>query len=130
MDETDSSAEANGFAVNAEHTFGNWTPFFRYSFGDQKRSDPKSPAIRQSANLGVGYDGVFNGGKDWFAVVATWAEPTDDSLRDQYGFEFNYNFRLTPHTFLTPHIQLIHHPSKNPGKNNISVAGLRARIEF
>lgn len=130
VDETDDTSEANGFAVNAEHKFGNLTPFFRYSFGDQDRSDPKSHSIRQNANIGIGYDGVFGQSKDWAAIVATWAEPTDETLNDQYGLEFDYSFRFTPHIILTPHVQLIQDPSMNTSKNNVLVIGLRARMEF
>jgi porin len=130
VDETESTSEANGFALNAEHTFDNWTPFFRYSFGDQDRSDPKSPPIRQSANLGIGYEGVFGQNRDWVAIVATWAEPTDNSLRNQYGFEADYSVRLTPHIIFTPHFQLIRNPSNNPSTDHLTVIGLRARVEF
>lgn len=130
VDETDDTSEANGFALNAEHQFGNWTPFFRYSYGDQDRSDPKSVAIRQSANLGIGYDGLVGGGTDWLAVVATWAEPTNETLREQYGVEVDYSFRFTPNVTLTPHIQLIHDPSNNPDKNNLTIVGLRTRFDF
>jgi len=130
VDETDDTTDANGFAVNAEQEFGNWTPFFRYSFGDQDRSDSRSHPIRQSANLGVGYNGVFGRNKDWAAIVAIWAQPTDETLRDQYGLEADYKFRLTPHIILTPHVQLIRDPSRNPDKKNVLVSGLRAKVEF
>lgn len=129
-DETESKTDANGFAINAEHQFGNWTPFLRYSFGDQDREDPKSHSIRQSANVGIGYDGIFGQTKDWVALVGTWAEPTDKTLRDQYGLEFDYSFRLTPHSTLTPHIQLIRDPSLDPSKDSIVLVGLRAKIDF
>lgn len=124
LDETDKTAEANGFALNLEQGFGNCPPFFRYSYGDQDRNDSKSNAIRQSANVGIGYDRVFGRSKDWIAVVASWAEPTDESLRDQSGLELDSSFRLTPHA------QWIHHHPKNPVDDNIRVAGLRAKFEF
>jgi hypothetical protein len=41
-----------------------------------------------------------------------------------------YSFRLSPHVILIPHVPLINHPSINPGKDNIRVAGIRARFEF
>jgi porin len=130
VDESERGSEANGFALNAEHTFGNWIPFFRYSFGDQDSSDPKPPPIRQSANIGIGYEGVFGQNKDWAAIGLAWAEPTDRTLRDQYGLEFDYSFRLFPNVILTPHFQLIRNPSKNPTKDHLTVLGLRARLEY
>ena len=130
VDETEKTTDANGFAVNAEHQFDNWTPFFRYSFGDQNRSDLNSHPIRQSANIGIGYDGVFGYSKDWVAIAASWAEPTDETLRDQYGLEVDYSFRLTPHSTLTPHVQLIRDPSQNLSTNTILIIGLRAKIDF
>lgn len=130
VDSTESKTKANGFAINAEHTINKWTPFIRYSFGDQDRNDPKSVGIRQSANFGIGYDSPFGQSKDWVAIVVTWAEPTDASLRDQYGLEIDYSFRLTPNSTFTPHYQLIRNPSKNPGRDYVSIIGLRAKIDF
>lgn len=129
-DATENKTKANGFALNAEHTFNAWTPFIRYSFGDQDRTDPQSHGIRQSANIGVGYDGPFGHSKDWVAIVFTWAEPTDATHRDQYGMEIDYSFRLTPNSTFTPHYQLIWNPSQNPTKNSVSIIGLRAKIDF
>lgn len=130
IDETEDTADANGFALNLEQGFGNWTPFIRYSFGDQDENDSNARAIRQSANLGIGYDQVFGRSKDWIAIVATWAGPTDSSLRDQYGMELDYAFRLFPHVTLTPNVQWIIDPSENLDKDNIWLAGVRAKFEF
>jgi len=99
----------------------------RYSSGDQDRSDIKSHPIGQSSNIGIGYNGFFGRSKDWLAIVATWAGPTDETLHDQYGLEVDYSFRLTPHSFLTPHVQWINSPSTD---DNIWVAVLRARFVF
>jgi carbohydrate-selective porin OprB len=59
-----------------------------------------------------------------------WAKPSKDALRDQYTLELFYRFSVTPNFAITPDIQLVVDPALNPYKDQLWVAGVRARLAF
>ena len=133
QDETSRDSKVNGIALHVEQGLGEhgrWVPFLRYMLGDQNREDPKSRDVRQSVNIGLGYEHPFGRSKDWIALAATWAEPTNRNLRNQKSLELDYAFCLAPSVYLTPHGQVIFDPSENPGEDVLTIFGVRTRIVF
>ena len=64
---------------------------------------------------------------DVIGVATSWEEPSNRALSDQYVVEAFYRFYITPHTHLTPDIQVVIDPAKAPSKHAVVVFGLRLR---
>ncbi len=60
----------------------------------------------------------------------SWGEPTDTTLNDQYVLEAFYRFYLTSLTHITPDIQVIFDPAKNPTEDVLTVGSVRLRTLF
>ena len=101
-----------GVAVTLEQELGpdgNIVPFARYSY-----ADGRTTSIRQTFAISVGLEQPFGQNFDLIGLGFSWGEPTDRTLQDQCIFEAFYRFYLTPHSHLTPDIQVIFDPAKKP----------------
>jgi porin len=121
-DESEVQGTDDGWGVtfSASRLMGNWLPFVRGGY-----SDDAGTLTEKSVSLGTGYLGM--GGKNnklGFAV--NWADTDNDD--DQFTTELFYLMEIAPGLEITADIQWIRDPALNPGKNNLYVAGLRARV--
>ena len=62
--------------------------------------------------------------------MVAWEEPSNGTLCDQFVVETFYRFYITPHTHLTPDIQVIIDPANAPSKEAVTVFGLRLRTLY
>jgi len=125
---SDDVPRGRGFALTLEQQVGReglTVPFVRYSYGD----GGGTPA-RQLLAVGTGVEKLFGQPDGFFGIAASWAQPTDRSLRDQYVLETFARLYLTPFTHLTPDIQWIVHPSNAPETDSVWVFSLRLRTLF
>ena len=117
-----------GIALTLQQEFGpggNFVPFFRYSYGDGGAT-----RVRQAIATGFGIEQPFGQDNDLIGVAFSWGQPSDRALRDQYVMEAFYRVQITPHTNLTPDLQLIFDPSENTAEETIVVGGMRLRTQF
>jgi len=117
-----------GFALTAEQQLGpdnRIVPFVRYSYGTGA-----GLKVRQVLAVGAGFEQILGQNDDLIGVGAAWGQPADRSLRDEYVFEAFYRFYLTPNMHISPDVQLIVHPSRNPEEDFVAVLGLRFRLLF
>jgi porin len=117
-----------GIALTLEQQVGcdgNLVPFLRYAYGHRGLN-----GIRQNLSIGLGIEDVFGQNDDIIGVATSWAKPSNRMLCDQYVVEAFYRFYITPHTHLTPDIQLIIDPANALGKDAVTVFGLRLRTLF
>ncbi|WP_417345347.1 carbohydrate porin [Ferrimonas sp.] len=112
-------AADKGFNLSASMMKGSWLPFVRYG----NAQDGSLLGIKESVSLGFVYYGML-APQNNFGFALNWA----DAGSDQYTAEAFYYMKLGKHVELTPDIQLIVDPALNPGKDQIWIAGLRARI--
>ena len=117
-----------GIALTMEQQVGpngNVVPFLRYAYAHRGLN-----GIRQNLSLGLGFEELFGENFDIAGVAWSWAEPSNSSLRDQYTLEAFYRFMITPHTHLTPDVQVVLDPANAPNKNAVTVFGLRIRTLY
>ena len=117
-----------GVAVTLEQELGpdgNIVPFARYSY-----AHGRATSIRQTFAIGMGLEEPFGQNFDLIGLGVSWGEPTDRTLQDQYVFEAFYRIHITPHTHLTPDIQVIFYPAKNPAEDRLTVGSIRLRTLF
>ncbi len=117
-----------GVALTLEQQFGrdgNLVPFLRYAYADRGLK-----GIRQNVSLGTGIEDVFGQNEDVIGVAFSCEEPSNRVLRDQYVVEAFYRFHITPHTHLTPDIQVVIDPANAPSKDAVTVFGLRLRTLY
>ena len=117
-----------GVAVTLEQQVGchgNVVPFLRYAYAHRGIN-----GIRQNLSIGMGIEDVFGQNDDVIGAAWSWQDTTKDMLRDQYVVETFYRINITPHTHLTPDIQVVIDPANAPKKDAVTVFGLRLRTLF
>ncbi|TWT84556.1 Carbohydrate-selective porin, OprB family [Planctomycetes bacterium CA13] len=118
----------HGLALTLEQPLGcdgKYVPFLRYAHANRGLND-----IRQNLSVGLGVENVFDQNDDLIGVAASWQDPSTAGARDQYAIETFYRFYLTPHTHLSPDIQVIIDPANALQKNAVTVLGLRLRTLY
>ena len=117
-----------GIALTLEQQVGcngNLVPFLRYANAHRGLN-----SIRQNLTIGVGIEDVFGQNDDVIGIAASWQDPSNGTLRDQYVVETFYRFYITPHAHLTPDVQVVIDPTNAPTKDAVTVFGLRLRTLF
>jgi porin len=104
---------------------GNLVPFLRYAYAHRGLN-----GFRQNLSIGLGLESVFNFHDDDVGMAFSWQEPSDRTLGDQYVLEAFYRFNITPHTHLTPDVQVVIDPVNAMNKGAVTVFGLRLRTLF
>ena len=104
---------------------GNLVPFLRYAYAHRGLN-----GIRQNLSIGLGIENIFGQSDDVIGVATSWEELSDQTLGDQHVVEAFYRFHITPHTHLTPDIQVVIDPANAPGKDAVTIFGLRLRTLF
>ncbi len=117
-----------GIGVSAQQRFGRYTPFARYGYADVEVNGPTS--VKYMANLGLAIDGIFGQANDRIGVGYTWADPVDNALDNQSTIDAYYRVQVTPEIAMSPTLQLLFDPVRNPDEDTIYVWGIRTRLVF
>ncbi len=120
--------DAWGIAVSALQRFGRFTPFVRYGYADVNTGGPTP--VKHMANAGLVVDGIFGQDKDRIGVGYTWSDPADRALDEQSTIDAYYRVQMTPEIAISPVVQVIFDPVRNPDKDTVLVCGIRARIDL
>jgi porin len=117
-----------GFVLSGSQRFGRYLPFLRYGYADVGERGPVP--IEQMINGGVAIDDIFGQANDRIGIGLTWARPSDGRLDDQGALDVFYRVQVTPELSVTPMLQLIIDPVRNPDEDHVFVLGLRTRVAF
>jgi porin len=117
-----------GFLVSGSQRFGRFLPFIRYGFSDSGRFGPTP--MSHMVNLGVAIDNIFGQSNDRIGIGLTWSHPADGDLDDQGALDAYYRVEVTPQIAVSPTLQLILNPVRNPSKDAVWVLGIRSRFTF
>ena len=60
----------------------------------------------------------------------TWTDPADGALDEQKAIDAYYRIHVTPEIAISPTLQVIFDPVRNPDEDEIVVGGIRTRLEF
>ena len=130
VDEREEAGVSSGWGVNFsfEHAFDDkWMPFVRAGYADDGGS-----LLQKTITAGLGYhlwDDI-----SLLGFGCNWGQPNEDTfgpgLDDQYTFELFTRFQLMKNLQITPDIQYIINPARNPEDNQSWIFGLRARLVF
>ena len=100
-------------------------PFVRGGWADDGGS-----LLEKSLSVGFGYQAVPQ--QDLLGVALNWGEPNADTfgsgLDDQITAEVFYRIQLSENFALTPDLQFISDPARNPDDDSLWVLGIRARL--
>ncbi len=58
------------------------------------------------------------------------SDPADQALDDQSTIDGYYRVQVTPEIAVSPTLQVIFDPVRNPDEDTVYVWGIRSRIEF
>jgi porin len=119
---------AQGVTFLASHLFDEkWMPFVLGGFSDGNASKLQAEL---TAGLGINYDTKHGKPARILGLGASWGNPSDDTLQDQYTLEAFSKIHLSERFTITPSVQLIVNPANNPDKENVVVIGIRARFHM
>ena len=113
-----------GWNISATYQIGErWQPFVRLGHSD----GGAGVAAEEAASIGVEMKPRMD--QAW-SIGLGWAKPSrithGPGLDDEIVFETSYKFQLSPNFSLTPDLQYVRNPAKNPGESSILVGGVRA----
>ena len=120
--------EGWGIATSAVQRCGRFTPFVRYGYADGGAKGPTP--VKHMANVGLVIDGIFGQSDDRIGVGFTWSGPADRTLDDQGMIDAYYRVQVTPEISLSPMLQVVFDPVRNPDEDEIYIFGIRARLEL
>ena len=118
--EVQGSDDGWGATVSASRLFGKWLPFLRGGY-----SEDAETLFEKSVSAGVGYLGLL-GAKNTLGLATNWSDVKGGD--DQWMTEAYYLWTVIPSIEVTFNFQWIANPGLNPGNDNMTVAGLRARL--
>ena len=129
-DEREEAGVPGGWGVNLsfEHAFDDkWLPFVRAGYADSGGT-----LLQKTFSTGLGYH--FNDNISLLGLGFNWGQPNEDTfgpgLDDQYTVELFTRMQVIRNLQVTPDIQYIKNPARNPVENQSWVLGLRARLIF
>lgn len=120
--------EGWGVAVSGSQRFGRLLPFLRYGYSDGGSRGP-SP-MKHMINAGVAVDDIFGQSNDRIGVGLTWADPADPGFGNQTALDVYYRVQVTPELSVSPMLQVIFDPVRNPSEDEVFVFGIRSRLAF
>jgi porin len=119
---------AQGVTFLASHLFDEkWMPFVLGGFSDGNASKLQAEF---TAGLGLNFDTRNGKPARILGLGASWGNPSDDTLHDQYTLEVFSKIHLAERFDVTPSVQLIINPANNPHKQVVTVIGIRARFNM
>ena len=117
-----------GIAATLEQPLGcegKYVPFLRYAYAHRGLN-----GVRQNLSVGLGIENLFGQNDDVLGLAAAWQESSAPTSRDQYVLEAFHRFYITPHTHISPDIQVVIEPASAPTKDAVTVFGLRIRTLY
>jgi len=129
-DEREVAGVSSGWGVNFSfaHAFNDkWMPFVRAGYADDGGS-----LLQKTVSAGLGYHWGTN--NSLLGLGFNWGQPNEDTfgpdLDDQYTTELFCRLQVMKNLQVTPDIQYIIDPARNPEADHSWVFGLRARLVF
>ena len=119
------ASRGTGLSISIDQQVGRFTAFLRASV-----ADPDVTEVRRFISAGFGYAAPF--GRSWDAVGFGFArgKPSDSLLHAETILESYWLVRTSPFVSVTPHVQIVLNPAKNPQRDRISLVGLRVQIDL
>jgi porin len=114
-----------GAAFSGECKTGRWTPFLRYNY-----SDGGATILDHLIAGGIGIGDLFGQNSDLISLGLSWGKPHNKKLDGQSAAEVFYRIHLLPFMTLTPSVQAVINPARNPNEDLIVVLGIRTRFAF
>lgn len=125
VDEISESGRPEGWGGTASYQrylCDRWLPFARYSYA----ANDVLP-IEHLVQGGLGYRVRDH---DSVALGISYGMPSDQDLRDQWGFEIYYRAYVSQALSLIPGLQMVWDPSRNPDEDQITIFSMRARLSL
>jgi len=129
-DKREKAGVPSGWGLNFSfaHAFADkWMPFLRGGYAEDGGT-----LLEKTLSAGLAYH--FGNDVSLLGLGFSWGEPNETTfgsdLDDQYAIELFSRLQLMRNFQLTPDIQYIRNPARNPEANHSWVVGLRARLVF
>jgi len=117
------TARAYGAAFNANYMYGDNLMWFT------RAGWSSGWFIDRAVSVGIGWRPTDHFA-DLFGVAVGWVSPSNSTLRTQNISEIFYRYQLTSNLAITPDLQFIQRPPLSPGRSELWVLSVRARMTF
>ncbi len=117
-----------GIVLSASQRFGRLLPFLRYGYSEGGSMGPA--ILKHMVNGGVAIDNIFGQSNDRIGIGFTWSDPASGMLDDQKTIDMFYRVQVTPEIAVSPTLQVIFDPVRNPFEDTVYVGGVRTRFTF
>jgi porin len=130
VDEREAAGVSGGWGLNfsvAHYIDDKWMPFLRGGYAKDGGS-----LLQKSLSAGFGYHLTDETSLVGFGV--NWGQPNEDTfskgLDDQWTFELFTRLQVAQNLQITPDVQFIIDPAKNPDASSTWIFGIRIRLVF
>ena len=129
-DEREKAGVPDGWGVNFSysHSFDEkWMPFVRAGYAEDGGT-----LLQKTFSTGLGYH--FGENNSLLGLGFNWGQPNEttygEKLKDQTSVEFFVRLQVMRNLQITPDLQYIRNPARNPDANHSWVFGVRARLNL
>jgi len=117
-----------GTSFSFEHAFDDkWMPFVRAGY-----ADGGGTLLQKTLSAGLGFH--FKDDVSLLGLGFNWGQPNEDTfgpgLGDQSSVELFARLQVMRNLQITPDVQYVRNPARNPEASHSWVYGLRARVVF
>ena len=74
--------------------------------------------------------GIHRRSHDVFGIAFGWGRPYEAELRDQKTLEVFYRLQISQNVGITPDLEVLFDPSRNPDESVIGIFSLRVQFAF
>jgi len=116
-------SRGSGWAVSAAYKINDRLfPFVRFGHSDGGGGVAAEDAISAGVEIMQSFDEIWT-------IGAGWAKPSEETfgpgLDNETVLETSYKFQLSQNFSLTPDVQLVFNPAKDPSESSVWIVGLR-----
>lgn len=121
-------ADGFGVALNFDQELGrkDLVAFFRFGYGNQNVTP-----VETFVSGGLAFEAPFGRKEDWVAIGVAWSDPSPgEGFRPETLVELYYKLEIIKTVSITPNLQLVFDPARNPAADVVVVPGIRAMLKF
>ncbi len=121
----DSPSDDGATLVAGQQLSDRFQVWGRYSYADGETTN-----VRNLAQAGLGYSGLFGSPSNMTGLTASFAEPRLDTSQDEKVIEAFQRFQVARFTQLSVGFQFVFDPGNNPTENQVELFYVRMRHAF
>jgi hypothetical protein len=117
-----------GITFLASRLFNDF--YMPFAYGGISDGDASTMEADLTAGIGFGFNTAHRAARDFLAFAVNWGKPSDSSFQEQWTSELFYRFQLVQNIAITPSVQYIVDPQRDPDVKDAWIGSVRGRVTF